>query len=156
HSSCGRGVWSQASRLPTGRSTDADTHRASSGRMTIPMASAGADRPLRVRWGLIFGLWTVYWLLNTAQQNILYSMSRGYTLPWWISFVLQLPLAYFWAFATPGILWLGRRFPFDRRSWPLSVVVHVVVSSAWVFLLDLFYAWHAGNVLPLRPSPVLD
>jgi signal transduction histidine kinase len=116
----------------------------------------GADRPLRIRWGLILGLWTVYWLLNAAQQNILYSMSRGYTLPWWISLILQLPLAYLWALATPGILWLGRRFPFDRRSWPLSVAVHLVVSLTWVFLLDLVYAWHAANALPLRESPVFD
>jgi signal transduction histidine kinase len=94
--------------------------------------------------------------LNAAQQNILYSMSRGYTLPWWISLILQLPLAYLWALATPGILWLGRRFPFDRRSWPLSVALHLVVSLTWVFLLDLVYAWHAANTLPLRASPVFD
>lgn len=124
--------------------------------MTATRAPAGADRPLGIRWGVILGLWTVYWLLNTAQQNILFSMSRGYPLPWWISLVLQVPLAYFWALATPGILWLGRRFPFDRGSWPLSVVVHLVVSCGWVFSLDLFYAWHAGNILPVRIMPVWD
>lgn len=118
--------------------------------------SAPVTAPLRPRWGVILGVWTAYWLLNSAQQNVLFSMSRGYPLPWWISLDLQMPLAYSWALATPGILWLARRFPFDRRAWPLSVLVHLVVSCAWVFLLDLGYAWHAANVLPLRPTPLLE
>jgi signal transduction histidine kinase len=105
---------------------------------------------------VILGLWTAYGLLNAAQQNVLFSMNRGYPLPWWISLVLQMPLAYAWALATPGILWLGRRFPFDRQGWPLSVAVHLVVSCAWVFLLDLGYAWHATNVLPMRSMPLLE
>lgn len=113
-------------------------------------------RASATRWGLIFGLWTAYWLLNAAQHHVAYSMSRGYALPWSISLILQLPLAYTWALATPGILWLGRRFPFDRKSWPLSVVVHLVVSCAFVFLLDIGYAWHARNTLPLAPMPLFD
>jgi signal transduction histidine kinase len=108
----------------------------------------------RTRWGLILGLWTAYWLLNAAQQHVAYAISRGYTLPWWISLLLQMPLAYTWALATPGILWLGRRFPFDQRGWPLSVAVHLVASCTFVFFLDLLYAWHAANVLPVRSMPL--
>lgn len=119
-------------------------------------AAPRAEAPRPVRWGLIIGLWTIYWLLNAAQQHVAWSMSRGYALPWGISLILQLPLAGTWALATPGILWLGRRFPFDRKSWPLSVVVHLVVSCAFVFMLDLEYAWHAMNTLPLLHMPVLD
>ncbi|HEY3279993.1 MAG TPA: histidine kinase [Gemmatimonadales bacterium] len=112
--------------------------------------------PPRIRWDLILGVWTAYWLLNTAQQNVLFSMSRGYSLPWWISFLLQYPLAYAWALATPAILWLGRRFPFDKRVWPTSVAVHIAICCAWVFVLDLGYAYHAANVLPVRPMPLLE
>ena len=125
-----------------------------SGSHRAPEAAATGARP--IRWDVILGLWTVYWLLNTAQQHVAYSMSRGYTLTWWISLVLQFPLAYTWALATPGILWLGQRFPFDRQGWPLSVAVHVVVSCCFVFLLDLMYAWHAANILPLRPMSLLE
>lgn len=113
-----------------------------------------AAAPTRTRWGLILGVWTAYWFLNAAQQYLGYSMSRGYAVPFWISLLLQAPLAYTWALATPGILWLGRRFPFDRRGWPLSIAVHLVVSCSFVFLLDLMYAWHAANVLPLRTMPL--
>ena len=29
-----------------------------------------------------------------------------------------------WAFLTPAVFWLARRFQFTRRDWPRSVVVH--------------------------------
>ncbi len=105
----------------------------------------------RIRWGLILAVWTAYGLFSSAQQHLSYSLSRSNPPPWWVSFLLQMPFAYAWALATPGILWLGRRFPFERGRWPKSVVVHLVVSLAFVFLLDLLYAYHAGNVL-LRPA----
>jgi two-component system, LytTR family, sensor kinase len=39
--------------------------------------------------------------------------------------VLNLGYWYTWACLTPAILWLTRRFPFDRASWKLSVAVHI-------------------------------
>ena len=39
--------------------------------------------------------------------------------------VLNMGYWYSWAILAPGILWLTRRFPFDRRSWKLAVPVHI-------------------------------
>jgi two-component system, LytTR family, sensor kinase len=39
--------------------------------------------------------------------------------------VLNLGYWYTWVCLTPGILWLTRRFPFDRANWKLSIPVHV-------------------------------
>src|SRR5215207_3955029 len=39
--------------------------------------------------------------------------------------VLNLGYWYTWACLTPPILWLTRRFPFDRASWKLSIAVHI-------------------------------
>jgi two-component system LytT family sensor kinase len=120
--------------------------------------AAPSDRPLRATpWGVIFGAWTVYGLLNAAQQHLLYEMSRGTSLPWSTSLLLQMPLAYTWALATPSILWLGRRFPFEKGKWPLSTAVHVAVSLSLLFVLDLGYSFHVSNVLPpaARPLPVM-
>jgi two-component sensor histidine kinase len=38
---------------------------------------------------------------------------------------LNLGYWYSWAVLAPTILWLTRRFPFDRRSWKLAVPVHI-------------------------------
>ena len=103
-----------------------------------------------IPWKAIFGAWTVYWLVNTAQQQVAWYVGRGFFLPFWISLVLQLPLAYCWALATPVILRLGRRFPFERGRWPSSTVIHLVLSLSFVFALSALYTWHTQNALPLR------
>jgi signal transduction histidine kinase len=52
--------------------------------------------------------------------------------------VLNMGYWYSWAILAPAILWLTARFPFDRKSWKLSVPVHVagvlVGTSAHVLL----------------------
>ncbi len=39
---------------------------------------------------------------------------------------LNLGYWYSWAALAPAILWLTRRFPFDRASWKLSIPIHIV------------------------------
>jgi signal transduction histidine kinase len=122
----------------------------------IPAANPPTAPARRPRWGLILAVWTGYGLLNVAQQHLAYALNRGSTISWWTSLLLQMPLAYTWALATPGIQWLGRRFPFERGKWPLSVAVHVFVSLAFVFLLDVGYAYHSANVIPaVARAPLL-
>jgi signal transduction histidine kinase len=48
---------------------------------------------------------------------------------------LNLSYWYSWALLTPGIVWLARRFPFERRTWKLSIVVHI----GGVFLATLLH-----------------
>jgi two-component system, LytTR family, sensor kinase len=48
---------------------------------------------------------------------------------------LNLSYWYSWALLTPGILWLARRFPFARRAWKLSLLVHI----AGVFTATLLH-----------------
>lgn len=112
-------------------------------------------RPPATPWGLILGAWTAYGLLSTAQQNISFMMSRGIALPWLTSLLIQLPWALVWALLTPGILWLGRRFPLERGRWPASAAVHTAACLVIVVLLDIVYAFQYANVLdglvPARP-----
>jgi len=127
------------------------------------MADPVTNRPdraaaLSLRWDLVFVAWTAYGLLSAAQHHVSYAMSRGVTLPWSLSLLVNMPVAWGWALATPAIVWLGRRFRFERRRWPISVAVHVAACLSWVLLLEVFYAWHTANVLPQAgpARPVLD
>ncbi len=69
-----------------------------------------------------------------------------------------MPQAYVWALATPGIVWLGRRFPLTRQRWPASVPVHLAVCLGFVFLLSLGFTFHVSNLLPQPPNarPLVD
>ena len=93
----------------------------------------------------------MYGLLISAQQ-VLGSTLNGKPIAWSTALLLLMPLAMLWALATPGILWLGRRFPFHGGRWKTGVAVHLAVSLTLIFLLDLGYAWHATNVLPGTPT----
>ncbi len=101
-------------------------------------------------WIVILGVWTVYGLVSTAQQHAGYELSRGIALPWTTSLAAQMPLAYAWALATPGIRWLGRRFPLERERVLSSVPVHLLACLVLAYLLNLGYAWYS---LPLLPAP---
>jgi len=117
-------------------------------RMTrAPSDSSRTERPRMRRWALILAVWTVFGLLLSTQQGIGYAL-RGTPLPWGTLLLLWMPVAYAWAVVTPVILWLGRRFPFERSAWVRSALVHLVACCALVFLLGLGYTYHAASVLP--------
>jgi signal transduction histidine kinase len=120
----------------------------------IPLESATRRGP---RWGLIFGLWTAWGLLGSAQEVLSYTLSRGVLLPWPKALLLQMPQAYMWALATPVIIWLGRRFPLARGRWLGAAALHLAVCLAWVFVVDFTFAFHVSNVLPQpNPRPLMD
>ncbi len=85
------------------------------------MVRSGA---LRLR--LIFGAATVLGFFSafTAYYYVTTFAQRGQAS---FPFLLLLNLNYWysWALLTPGILWLARRFPFERETWLRSVPVHV-------------------------------
>jgi two-component system LytT family sensor kinase len=85
------------------------------------MVRSGALRPR-----LIFGAATVLGFFSafTAYYYVTTFAQRGKAS---FPFLLLLNLNYWysWALLTPGILWLARRFPFERETWLRSVPVHV-------------------------------
>lgn len=94
------------------------------------MTSSIAGRiPTRVIFGVatalsFFSAFAAFYFVSaftdkTAEFGLLLTLNFGY----WYS----------WAVLAPAILWLTRRFPFDRRSWKLAVPVHlagVVVATS--------------------------
>jgi two-component system LytT family sensor kinase len=125
----------RTSRLdPTGRGLDSGS-----------MVRSGALRPR-----LIFGAATVLGFFSafTAYYYVTTFAQRGKAS---FPFLLLLNLNYWysWALLTPGILWLARRFPFERETWLRSVPVHVAgvfaATLAHVTLVTLgrmaIYTW---------------
>ncbi|HSZ62009.1 MAG TPA: histidine kinase [Terriglobales bacterium] len=48
--------------------------------------------------------------------------------PWWHYLISWLVGVYLWALLMPGILWLGRRFPIERRNWVRRVALHLLLG----------------------------
>jgi two-component system, LytTR family, sensor kinase len=86
-------------------------------------------RDLR-NYPLYFLLWTVLGLFYFSQGLTQRFGSHDPT-PWWHYLLAWLSGVYIWALLTPAVLWLGRRFPVERRKWLLPVTLHLLLSAAF-------------------------
>jgi signal transduction histidine kinase len=84
----------------------------------------------RSNLAVIFGAWTLFGLFFAGQAYLGHAVvgrAQSWTDPLW----RWMLCAYAWALLTPLVMWLSRRFPFDRRRWPLALLVHAPASVAF-------------------------
>jgi two-component system LytT family sensor kinase len=88
----------------------------------------GSTLKRRLRaWGKYFLIWTALGVFFFSQGVAQKFFSRDPT-PWWHYLASWLTGVYLWALLTPGVLWLGRRFPIERTNWRRRTVLHLVFS----------------------------
>ena len=103
---------------------------------------------------LYFLLWTLLGLFYFSQGLTQRLVFRDPT-PWWRYLVAWLVGVYIWALLTPAILWLGRRFPIERRNWFRRCVFQLLLSAGFsVFELGMEEALYTG--MHLFPSATRD
>lgn len=94
------------------------------------------------RFGLILGIWTVLGLLFSSQLYLA-TYFTSQPIPLYRVLLLEMSYAYIWAFLTPFMLWLARRFRFERVRWVRRLLVHVaigpVIGFSMVALHDLMF-----------------
>ncbi|HEY0384683.1 MAG TPA: hypothetical protein VGC64_01665, partial [Pyrinomonadaceae bacterium] len=89
------------------------------------------EKPLiRRRWVaalLILLCWTFLALLFTPQT---YLVNQQYPSPlsWGEALAANLTVFYLWAALTPLVLWLGKRFPIERRFLPRNLSIHFILG----------------------------
>jgi two-component system, LytTR family, sensor kinase len=64
--------------------------------------------------GFFSGFQAYYFVSSFTERPASFPLLLALNLSYWYS----------WAILTPAIIWLARRFPFERRAWKLSVGVH--------------------------------
>ena len=94
-----------------------------------------------VRYGLIWGVWTIVTLFFTSQ---VYVMSTASSQPkpfgYGRELLGQASACYLWALATPLVLWLTRRYCLQRHNWLRRGAFHFVLSIILsIVLLSLHY-----------------
>jgi sensor histidine kinase YesM len=105
------------------------------------------NRRLR-RYALYFVAWTAVALFFFT-QSLMQKFASGEPTPASHYLASWLVGIYLWALITPGVLWVGKRFPFARGNWlrrialhlPLSVgvsIVQLVVEAAILAQMRIF------------------
>ncbi len=127
--------------------------------MSKPVANIDDESILSrrvVRYGLIWGVWTVVALFFSTQVYMM-SYAERQPIRYAQGFLVQATACYLWALATPLVLWFSRRFRIDRSNWIRRVLIHLLLSLALVSVLlalhlviYMFLLGRAGNITPFR------
>ena len=99
--------------------------------MSKPVANIDDESILSrrlVRYGLIWGVWTIVALFFSTQVYMM-SYAERQPIRYAQGFLVQATACYLWALATPLVLWLSRRFRIDRSNWIRRVLVHLLLQS---------------------------
>jgi sensor histidine kinase YesM len=105
------------------------------------------DRPL-VRFGVQVLIWTFVGLFFFTQDLTRKAIWDAPT-PWWHYLVSWLIGVWLAAALTPATLWLGARWPIERRGWPARIALHAAASlvfAAVQLLVISALAPHIGFV----------
>ncbi len=91
------------------------------------------DRRGLLRVGAYLLAWTAVGLFYFS-QDLSRRLLWGDPTPWWHPLVSWLTGMYLLAALLPAILWLGRRYPFERRKWLRPALIHLQLSIAFSVL----------------------
>lgn len=93
----------------------------------------------RLKWPLIALGWTIFGCFF-ASEVIVARAYAGSPLRLSRTIFVWLICAYIWFALTPLVLYLARRFAFERRSWTRNLLLHLAASIAFAFLqLSLYF-----------------
>jgi two-component system LytT family sensor kinase len=109
--------------------------------------------PQRTRrlYAASFFVWTLLGLFMFSQGLVQKVVTNDPT-PWWQHLTSWLVGVWLWFLVTPGVLWLGRRFPLERKHWVRRTAIHLALSVA-VSLVQLVV--EAAILHSLRLFPTL-
>jgi signal transduction histidine kinase len=84
-------------------------------------------------WVALFGLWTFLGLFMFSQGMAQKAMYQD-PYPWWQHLISWLVGVWLWFLFTPLVLWLGRKFPPDRKPYWRGIVSHLAFSLVFPFV----------------------
>jgi two-component system, LytTR family, sensor kinase len=114
------------------------------------MISRTLKRALR-QYLALFLVWTLLGLFMFS-QGIVQKVVTNDPTPWWHHLTSWMIGVWLWFFVTPAVLWLGRRFPLERKHWIRRTAIHLPLSVA---LAIVQLAVEAAILHSLRLFPTL-
>src|SRR5688572_32268375 len=89
---------------------------------------------LRVSPRLIAGVATALGIFSTFQAYNYVSLFTEREPSFPMLLLLNVTYWYAWALLVPGMLWMARRFPFERHTWRGAVLAHLPAVLVFTFL----------------------
>ncbi|HTA22079.1 MAG TPA: histidine kinase [Terriglobales bacterium] len=105
-------------------------------RKLIPVTSLGG-RP--IRWLAYLAGWTLFAFFFIGEDAGRLLLQRQ-PVQWRGLLVVWLTTAYAWAFFTPFVWRLARRFPFERKNWRLNIGLHLVSSFSFALIETVLFS----------------
>lgn len=118
----------------------------------LDVVGPACGAPRRGRSALvILAAWTLVALIVSAQAYLT-SPQPGFRI--FRIFMAESLAWYFWALATPFVLWMGRRYPLVRVRWKMTAALHLLCATSLVtlhtaFVVPVIYAF---EILPTAPG----
>jgi hypothetical protein len=91
-------------------------------------------QPRPRRWTVILAVATALGLFSSFQAYNVVRLFESKPQPFVLLLGLNFGYWYSWALLAPIVLWVARRFPFERGTWVRSVPVHLVAVLVLIFL----------------------
>jgi sensor histidine kinase YesM len=98
---------------------------------------------------LVVGGATGLGLVATVQAY--FGMPTREPISFWAMTKYWLPDYYLWAALAPLILWLGRRFPLERRYWARNLALHVAAAAVLLQVELLLSCWIISIIAMVPP-----
>jgi two-component system LytT family sensor kinase len=106
-------------------------------------------------WGVVFGIWTIFGLLESA-KTYFWLGTQGFPRVWWWILLGNMPWWYAWAALTPAVIWLGSRWPLTgprrRRAIGVHGIAAIVSAGAHVVASGVLTYWVTGG----RAAPTMS
>jgi signal transduction histidine kinase len=81
-----------------------------------------------IRWFLYLLIWTAVGLFFASYSSLWERFVYKRPIPWDYALKTNLSFYYIWGCIAPFVLWLGKRFPFERGTRALALLVHLPTS----------------------------
>jgi two-component system, LytTR family, sensor kinase len=107
------------------------------------------------RWVVYFLIWTAVGLFFASYSPLWGRHVFRAPISWDDALVSNLTFYYIWACIAPLVLWLGRRFPFERSTWLTALLVHIP-TSVFMSAVQLFVAEVVSQSLSAEPMKLYD
>lgn len=104
-----------------------------------------------IEWAVIFAACTLFALIATG-QTYFGSITVGRPLSGWRALRTEIPVWYPLLILAPVILWLGRRFTFERRQWASALLIHGLWSLAFAAVYNFTSAFLFGLLIKIPNS----
>ena len=100
------------------------------------------------KWTVVWLVWTLFALFFTS-QFVLQSQFLGRPVPFFQVLMWQLVSGYVWFALCPLIVFLARRFPFEKETWKVAIPFHIAAGV----VVSLFQQGIDALILPLLGYP---